>query len=277
MPVHQQYRIEMENFMSQKIVFFDIDGTIWDEHMVIPESTRLAITKLKENGHKAFLCTGRARAAVASKELFDMGFDGIIASCGTYIEMDNEIVYEELVPDELVKKIVSVLRENNMPVVLEGSRDYWIDEVGFEQDPYVDYLRELIGERAHVLTGYSEDIRINKFSADIIENTDYATIKAELGEHYDILEHAGNVVEFVPKGFSKATGIKWLCEYLKLDMADTYALGDSINDMEMLQAVGHGIAMGNAIDTVKKAAEYVTDSLFEDGVYNALSHYDLIK
>ena len=59
--------------MSQKIVFFDIDGTIWDEHMVIPESTRLAITKLKENGHKAFLCTGRARAAVVSKELFDMG------------------------------------------------------------------------------------------------------------------------------------------------------------------------------------------------------------
>ena len=98
--------------MSQKIVFFDIDGTIWDEHMVIPESTRLAITKLKENGHK--------------------GFDGIIASCGTYIEMDNEIVFEELVPDELVKKIVSVLKENNMPVVLEGSRDYWIDEVGCE-------------------------------------------------------------------------------------------------------------------------------------------------
>lgn len=277
MPVHQQYRVEWRKFMSQKIVFFDIDGTIWDEHMVIPESTRLAITKLKENGHKAFLCTGRARAAVVSKELFDMGFDGIIASCGTYIEMDNEIVFEELVPDELVKKIVSVLKENNMPVVLEGSRDYWIDEVGFEEDPYVDYLRELIGEHAHALNEYSEDIRINKFSADIIANTDYDMIKAELSGHYDILEHAGNVVEFVPKGFSKATGIKWLCDYLKLDMADTYALGDSVNDLEMLQTVGHGIAMGNATDVVKKAAEYVTDSLFEAGVYNALSHYDLIK
>ena len=164
-----------------------------------------------------------------------------------------------------------------MPVVLEGSRDYWIDEVGFEEDPYVDYLRELIGEHAHVLNEYSEDIRINKFSADIIANTDYDTIKAELSGHYDILEHAGNVVEFVPKGFSKATGIKWLCDYLKLDMADTYALGDSVNDLEMLQTVGHGIAMGNATDVVKKAAEYVTDSLFEAGVYNALSHYDLIK
>ena len=60
-------------------------------------------------------------------------------------------------------------------------------------------------------------------------------------------------------------------------MADTYALGDSVNDLEMLQTVGHGIAMGNATDVVKKAAEYVTDSLFEAGVYNALSHYDLIK
>lgn len=263
--------------MSQKIVFFDIDGTIWDVNMVIPDSTKAAITKLKENGHKAILCTGRARASVISQELFEMGFDGIIAACGTYIEMDSEIVHEVLVSEELVKKVLCVLRKNKMPVVLEGSRDYWIDEFGFEDDPYVDYLRKELAEHAHVLTGFSDEIRINKFSADIIEGTDYEAVKTELGEYYDILEHVGNVVEFVPKGFSKATGIKWLCDYLKLDMTDTYAIGDSVNDLDMLHVVGHGIAMGNATAQVKEIAEHVTDDIYHDGIFNALSYYNLIK
>ena len=121
------------------------------------------------------------------------------------------------------------------------------------------------------------DNPLQKFSADIIEGTDYETVKTELGEYYDILEHVGNVVEFVPKGFSKATGIKWLCDYLKLDMTDTYAIGDSVNDLDMLHVVGHGIAMGNATAQVKEIAEHVTDDIYHDGIFNALSYYNLIK
>ena len=64
-----------------------------------------------------------------------------------------------------------------MPVVLEGSTDYWIDDEGFEDDPYVDYLFESLGEHAHIIRGYEGDIRVNKFSADIIDGTDYERVK----------------------------------------------------------------------------------------------------
>jgi hydroxymethylpyrimidine pyrophosphatase-like HAD family hydrolase len=118
----------------------------------------------------------------------------------------------------MVQKVIRVLSECNMPVVLEGSTDYWIDEEGFEDDPYVDYLFDSLGEHAHIIKGYEGDIRVNKFSADIIEGTDYERIKREFGDDFEILEHVENVVEFVPKGFSKATGIKWLCNHLKYPM-----------------------------------------------------------
>ena len=259
-----------------KIIFFDVDGTIWDDDRFIPESTKKAFEMLHKNGHLLIMCTGRARACVRSKELLDLGFDGIIAACGTYIEYGGKVIFEQLVEDEMVKHVIKVLRENTMPVVLEGSKDYWIDEKGFEEDPYVDYLFDYLKENAHVLRGYDRDIKINKFSADIIPNTNYENVKAELGKYYDMLEHVGNVVEFVPKGFSKATGIKWLCDHLGIEISETYAIGDSVNDLQMLDVVGHSIVMGNALDSVKDIAEYVTDDLHSDGLYIAMEHYKLI-
>lgn len=108
--------------------------------MVIPESTLEAVAALKANGHLAFICTGRARASVRSEKLLNMGFDGIIAACGNYIEMDGKVIYENDLSADMVQKVIRVLSECKMPVVLEGSTDYWIDDEGFENDPYVDYL-----------------------------------------------------------------------------------------------------------------------------------------
>ena len=259
-----------------KLVFFDIDGTIWDEHMEIPESTIETIKKLKENGYKTFLCSGRARGNICSKKLIDLGFDGIVAACGNHVEMDGEIIYEKLLPEDMVKRIISLLKECKMPVVLEGPKYHWIDQKGFEADPFVLYLFQDMGEHAKPLKGYEEDIRINKFSGDIIEGTDFARIEKEMATDFDVLRHEGNVVEFVPKNTSKATGIQWLCEYLKVSVEDTYAIGDSINDLDMLNFVGHGIAMGNGTKAAKEAAEFVTKDLHEDGIYHAMKHYGLI-
>ena len=89
--------------------------------------------------------------------------------------------------------------------------------------------------------------------------------------------HDDVVLECTPKGTSKATGIDWLCKYLGIAKEDTYGIGDSINDLDMLQYVGHGIAMGNGTQVAKEAAEYVTTDIHEDGIYNALKHYRLIQ
>ena len=110
----------------------------------------------------------------------------------------------------------------------------------------------------------------------MIDGTDYERVKAEFADDFLILEHVENVVEFVPKGTSKATGIKWLCNDLDIPHDETYAIGDSVNDLEMLESVGHGIAMGNSMPPVKEIAEYVTSDISDDGVKNALKHYGLI-
>jgi hypothetical protein len=176
----------------------------------------------------------------------------------------------------MTQKIIHVLKECHMPIVLEGPECHWIDKEGFEDDPYVTYLFREMGQSAKYLNGYEGEIRINKMSGDILPTTDYERIKAELGDAFDCLEHEGNVVEFVPKGTSKATGIAWLCEYLGVDRDDTYAVGDSVNDLDMLNYAGHGIAMGNGTAPAKEAAEYVTTDIHDDGIRHAMEHYGLI-
>ena len=135
---------------------------------------------------------------------------------------------------ELTEKIVRVMEECRMPIVLEGPDCHWIDKENFKTDPYVLYLFEAMGASAKILKGYSPDIRINKMSGDILPTTDYARIRDELGADFDCLEHEGHVVEFVPKGTSKATGIDWLCRHMGIKNEDTYAIGDSVNDLDML-------------------------------------------
>ncbi len=263
-----------------KIVFFDIDGTICDDKMEIPESTVKAIQTLRANGHLAFLCSGRARGNIRSKKIEAIGFDGVIAACGNHVEMNGEIIYERILEPELVKKIIRLCRENRMPIVLEGPVKHWLDANGFESDPYVDYLLADLGDAAIMLEegvdAYSDDIYINKFSADIMEYTNFEPIREGLEDAFDFLIHEGNVLECVPVGTSKATGIEWLCKHLGIAIEDTYAIGDSVNDLDMLSYVAHGIAMGNATQVAKDAAEYITTPLHEDGIYNALKHYELI-
>ena len=90
------------------------------------------------------------------------------------------------------------------------------------------------------------------------------------------MEHVFGVAEFVPKGFSKAKGISLMCERLGIDVADTIAVGDSINDVDMLKHAGIGICMGNGSEPAKECADYITTDIFEDGIYHAMEHFGLL-
>ena len=92
-----------------------------------------------------------------------------------------------------------------------------------------------------------------------------------------IVHEADAIVEIGRKGFSKATGIEKMCELLEIAREDTYAFGDSANDLEMLCFVAHGVAMGNGTKEAKEAAEYVTTAIDENGIRNGLLHYGLIS
>ena len=109
--------------------------------------------------------------------------------------------------------------------------------------------------------------------------TDDCDIEAcyeKLKEDYDFMIHNPTVVEMVPKGFDKGVGIRKVCELLQVPVEDSVAIGDSINDLEMLDAAGFSICMGNGAAKAKEVANYVTDDLHDDGIYHGLSYLGLI-
>ena len=255
-------------------IFFDIDGTLWDRQNVIPESTKEAIAKLRENGHLTFLCSGRSRSMIKGEELLGMGFDGILAGCGTYVEYKGDVKLDVELDPQVLRKAIYLLQEYKMPILIETTHEVFMDDE-IVKTQYGSYLKKLLDEIAYPLEGNDDIWRGSKIST-LIGDADYHAVIRILGDDFEFLDHAGHVMEMVPKGFSKASGIKFVCEMLGIDRADTYAFGDGINDCEMLRYVAHGVAMGNGTAAAKEAADYVTTDIHDDGIWNALKHFGLI-
>ena len=260
---------------KKKAVFFDVDGTLWDFNNYIPDSTVEAIRSLRKNGHLAFICTGRCRAHIYAPELLQIGFDGIISACGTMIEYNGETLFYKKLENDLVARTIEVLRRYGAHTLLEGREYIYVDETEFGDDAFVKKIKKELGERLLTISGEWGRWEISKFTCTT-KNIDQKACLAELEDDYDFLIHKGDVVELVPKGFDKATGVKRICEILGLDISETFAFGDGVNDFGMLKTVGTGIAMGNGSDTAKAAADYVTAPLREDGIWKACRHFGLI-
>lgn len=259
----------------KKAAFFDIDGTLWDRYMVIPNSTREAIKGLKENGVYTFICSGRTSAFIKNPKLLGLGFDGILAGCGTYVSFGEEELLWETIAPERTKHVLEVMSRYQMPVVLEGKKYQYVEENEFDGDPFLDMLKAEVGENLLSISENYMKWEISKFSV-ALTNKDYKKALDELREEYDFLVHGDVVAEGVPKGFSKASGIQVICEKLGIAHENTYAFGDSVNDLEMLKYVAHGVAMGDGMEEAKQVADYVTTPLHEDGIYNACKYFNLI-
>lgn len=258
----------------KKAVFFDIDGTLMDHHNFIPESTKDGIHKLQEKGSYAFLCTGRSRAFVRHPAILDIGFDGVISGCGTMIEFQDEVVYYKKLEQDMVKRTVDFLKEHHVAVIMEGRYKLYADAQDFREDRYIARVRQELGSDLLPLTGCENEWEVSKFSC-VTEFADMEILKQYLAKDYELIIHDIPVMEIVPKGCTKGTGILKVCEMLDIPVSDSYAFGDSANDLPMFEAAGCSIAMGNATDLAKQRASYVTDTLHEDGIYHALKHFGL--
>ena len=259
----------------RKAVFFDIDGTLWDFYNQIPESTVEAIRALRKNGNYAFICSGRARSYIHHPDLLGIGFDGLVCGCGTHVELNGKRIYEKLIDRELAVHTVETVRSYGFRPILEGPEYLYMDDKDFGNDIYGNKLkREMGGQLLSIADHYGEWV-INKLSC-ATNDADRESCFAALDVYYTYLIHNSSVVEMVPKGHTKATGIGKMCEALGIDRTDTFAVGDSVNDLSMLEYAGVGIAMGNGSPEAKAAADYVTDDCDDDGLLHALEHFSLI-
>jgi Cof subfamily protein (haloacid dehalogenase superfamily) len=259
------------------ILFFDIDGTLWDYNNVIREKTKLAIKKARENGHKCFINTGRSRAFVTNKELLGLGFDGIVSACGTRIEYNGQTIFSKLISKEDAIRTVETVRKYGFLPILEGPKYLYMDRSDFEGDMYGEKVMSEMGDHLRGISDNWGEWEINKLScATEVSKEDRNACYKELLDLYSYIIHSDKVVEMVPKGFDKGTGIKKVCELLGEDIKNTFSFGDSINDKEMLIAAGTGIAMGDTYHDLSEYADYITLSLNEDGIYHAMKHFELI-
>ena len=143
----------------KKALFFDIDGTIWDDSHCIPDSTREAFRRMKEQGHYLFISSGRTRVFIPDQELMPLGFDGILAGCGTYGEFHREVKFYHQIPQEEICRVNDFLRSVNAAYILEGRYFLYLDEERFpEESVFTQKIRNSIGEKQLPVTGNQQKI-----------------------------------------------------------------------------------------------------------------------
>lgn len=268
---------------EKKAVFFDADGTVCDIRKGVPESAAKAIAKLVENGHEAWLCTGRSRAFVADY-LEAIPFTGMISACGATIEKNGMRLFNKEMLPEIAKYSVDILRKYGLVPVLEGADFMYYDkeEYTLEINWYRDLITEALGKKWRPIKGNEKNLHINKISAKMVEGCDAEKACLELSTFYDVIRHenndfVGTTIEFVPKGCSKAAGIAAVLKIYDIPWENSIVFGDSNNDLSMFEYAAYKVAMGNASVKIKELADYITNDMFHYGIKNALEYLGLIE
>ena len=259
-----------------RALFFDIDGTLWDRHNNIPESTFEAIRKARENGHKTFICSGRSRGYITNPDLLGIGFDGIVSACGTMIEYQGREIFSRSIPTDIVEYTIDTVRRFGFRPILEGKEYLYIEEREFKDDPYGRKLFSELKDRRLPIDEMRGKWDINKLSCatDGCETRECFDL---LSDYYDMIIHNSAIVEMVPKGYNKGTGLIHACELIGADPAESVAFGDSVNDLDMFRAAGTAVAMGNGAEIARSNADLVTTSIHDNGIYNAMVSLGLIQ
>ena len=260
------------------LLFFDIDGTIFDDSRHLPESVLPAMKAARRNGHRIIINTGRTLCNLDYR-LDDFPLDGWIMGCGTRIIYHGETLQSmEYSPEESLR-LRNLFLELRIPAVWECDTAMYFDPSGASHRT-IQGFREWAEERGicRDITGDDPEFRaVKMFCFSGAEGIAEMTKKtAEAGMPYTAINRWPEGWELVPAGYSKGKGIDILRKKLDADLKDCFAFGDSRNDLTMFEHAGCSIAMGNAPDDVKAVCTWVTDLPENDGIEKAMKHFSLI-
>ena len=272
---------------SEKIIFLDIDGTLIDYTQQLPQSAREALSRAQANGHKLLISSGRSKPSIYPW-LLNLGFDGIIAGEGAYAEFGGKVVFESAIPESQISRVYAYLNDQKIGFYeesnsgLHGNR-YFLSETARSFGVSEEVAAENLQTAFPGLTFDHQDyhLDVNKVSFVMSPRISKSELEKEFGEYFrigiwNIFGKGRDFGDFTQKNLNKATAVAVLLEALGRDREDTFAFGDSFNDIEILQYCQTGIAMGNAVDELKAVADYVTSDVTDDGIFNAFKHFGLI-
>ena len=277
--------------MNHKLIFIDIDGTLFNHKKDdIPESAKEAILNAKSKGHKIFLSTGRPYADI-DKEILDLPLDGMIVSCGAMVYVENKPIYCKTYPQKELINLIQFMSNNNIGFSLDGIHKNYLSEEAFICLSDLMFKNNEDSELSRAMMAKNncfpfeemkeedlkEVVKISIFTKNkescekLFQKIPYSlTGFMYKNNHLDLYNG-----EISIKGITKATGLKQITSYLNKAIEDTVVIGDSLNDLDILQAAGLSICMGNGADECKKVADFTTKDISDDGLAYALKHFNL--
>lgn len=263
----------------RKIAFFDVDGTLTSEiDGSIPESTVSAIRRARENGNLMFINTGRCFQNLEPR-FREIGFDGYICGCGTNIFCQGKEILHVAQTHEVTMQLLKKARETNIDIIFESRKETAFDMTRPLNNPECIKLYEEFVQRGYDMPENLEhpNFYCDKFVIWYQKPAQLEAFRSISDRYFECIDRGGLFREFVPLGYSKATGIRYVLEYCGLDKDTAYAFGDSSNDIPMLQFVPNSIAMGNASpDSLFEQVSYVTAKASESGIEKGLKHFGFL-
>ena len=266
------------------VLFFDVDGTLTsfdpddmtdkDFNAIHPSKAVVdAFGRLRNAGHRAFICTGRPLWLVADG-LRALNPVGIVAMAGATLEVEGRVVHEDCFDEDIVEELARRIIVAGGEALFEtNGATYSLEPVGVEQS-------FLLG--AGVVHGTDQmrvdgRLRVGKVCINACDLARVANDDGFIDREFELCNTGGQNRELSPKGIDKGVGVARVLAYLGREgNARTFGFGDSGNDLGMLAAVETAVAMGNAMPEVKAVADYVTDDVAHDGTVTAMQHFGLI-
>ena len=266
------------------VLFFDVDGTLTsfdpddmtdkDFSAVRPSQTVVeAFHRLRDTGHKAFICTGRPLWLIADS-LRALDPAGVVAMAGATLEIEGRVVHEDCFDEDVVEELARRIAVAGGEALFEtNGATYSLEPVGVEQS-------FLLG--ADVVHGVDQmrvdgRLRVGKVCINVPNLARVANDDGFIDREFELCNTGGQNRELSPKGIDKGVGVARALAYLGREgNACTFGFGDSGNDLGMLAAVETAVAMGNAMPEVKAVADYVTDDVAHDGTVTAMQHFGLV-
>ena len=256
-----------------RMVFFDIDGTLtdFDTHR-IPDHVFVVLRRLKEQGIKLIIATGRGKDGLSVLEQFP--FDGYITLNGQYCFDENgTVLYENTIDPASIRQLLEELKRNPVPCGFQ-----------LEHERIFNFRNELVDE-IHAITG-NDDAPAGDISGIEYKGIYQCMIFMDEEGERRLLSKIPNCrsarwyptfFDLSPEGGTKVRGMELFMRHYGISREETVAFGDGGNDLEMIRFAGIGVAMGNAGESLKDAADYVTETTANHGIEQALSRYGVLK
>ena len=274
--------------MNRKLVFLDVDGTFTAPGgYEPPESAVRAVKRARELGHKVFLCSGRNYGALSPLNKY--GFDGGIASCGGYVYAGEDVLYDCPLTEEQQEKLITLFHNEGVFLSIEG-KDY-----AYSDERAKDYLTQTEIRNSYLL-GMIEAVWIGLGPRPMSEYDGcplYKVVYTCAGEDqikpardalgdelqfivHDFSEPGCLFGEIINRKFDKGSAVRLVADALGFDMADTIGFGDSRIDIEMIEAVGTSVCMGNGSEFLKERSDLICPATDENGIEWAFRKLGLI-